>query len=122
MTYPSIGIDIDGCITDFPIFFQILSSTWPGKVYVITLRSNYKMTEDYLKKNNIRFDQLFCVNSFEEKGEIIKREGITAFYDDQPEILKTITPNCTCMLVRNEGNFSFDNKRFYMSTRTCEII
>ena len=94
MTYPSIGIDIDGCITDFPIFFQILSSTWPGKVYVITLRSNYKMTEDYLKKNNIRFDQLFCVNSFEEKGEIIKREGITAFYDDQPEILKTITPNC----------------------------
>ncbi len=36
--YPSIGLDLDGCIDESPIFFQLLARYWPGDVYVITFR------------------------------------------------------------------------------------
>jgi uncharacterized HAD superfamily protein len=122
MVYPSIGIDIDGCITDFPIFFQVLSSSWPGKVFIITMRFRKDDTELFLKNKNIRFDQIHMVNSFAEKGNIIRNYGISAFFDDQPEILKSITPNCACFLVRNEGNFDFERSKFTMSSNTADVI
>jgi hypothetical protein len=38
MPQPSIGIDIDGCIDEAPIFFRILSHNWPGDVFIISFR------------------------------------------------------------------------------------
>jgi hypothetical protein len=32
----NIGIDIDGTATKYPEFFSLLTSIWPGKVYIIT--------------------------------------------------------------------------------------
>ena len=120
--YPSIGIDIDGCIDEFPIFFQLLSNYWPGKVYVITFRSDREKTKNFLTEHEIKYDELILVNSFEEKGIVITREGIMTFFDDQPEVLKTITPHCNVMLVRNEGNFDFEDKKWMMSNRTGKIV
>lgn len=122
MVSPSIGIDIDGCITDFPIIFQVLSQSWPGKVFIISMRFNKEQTAKYLADKNVRFDEIHLVSSFEEKAEVIKKHGISAFFDDQPEIIKTVNPNCACFLVRNEGNFDFNTNKFLMSYKTAEMI
>ena len=36
MPQPSLGIDIDGCIDEAPVFFRILSHRLPGNVYTIS--------------------------------------------------------------------------------------
>ena len=122
MPSPSIGIDIDGCIDEFPIFFQTFSASWPGKVYIITMRSEPESVKKFLEEKMIRYDELILAESFKDKGKIIRDKGIMVFFDDQPEIIKHINSNCACMLVRNEGNFDFENKRYVMSDKTCEII
>lgn len=38
--YPSLGIDLDGCVDEAPIYFQLLTTYWPGKVFVISYRSD----------------------------------------------------------------------------------
>jgi hypothetical protein len=120
--YPSIGIDIDGCVDEFPEFFRILASHWPGKVYVISFRDDRARAEAFLAKFGVRCCELILVNSFAEKAAVIAREGITVFFDDQPEVLKTIAPECGVMLVRNEGNFDFDDRKWMLSDSTGKLV
>ena len=35
MPAPALGIDLDGCVDEAPIFFPLLTSRWPGKVFVM---------------------------------------------------------------------------------------
>lgn len=120
--YPSIGIDIDGCVDEFPEFFRVLASHWPGKVYVISFRDDRSRAEAYLAKFGVRCCELILVNSFAEKAEVIAREGITVFFDDQPEVLKTIAPACGVMLVRNEGNFDYEDRKWMLSDNTGKLV
>lgn len=119
---PSLGIDLDGCVDEAPIFFQTLTKTWPGKVYVITYRDGRDKAEQVLKQHCIRWDELILVNSFEEKARIIAEKGILVYFDDQPEMLKDIPKGVNVMLVRNEGNFDFESKKWMMSKNTGRII
>ncbi|MFN5329040.1 MAG: hypothetical protein ACK5DV_07660, partial [Planctomycetota bacterium] len=82
--YPSMGLDLDGLFDEYPIAFIIIAKHWPGKVYIITYRDDRAKAEQYLKEKNIRYDELILVKTFEEKAEVIKREGISLYYDDQP--------------------------------------
>ena len=75
-----------------------------------------------LKSKNIRYDKLFLVSSLEDKARVIVEEGIMIFFDDQPECLKDMPSNRNIMLVRNEGNFDFDDKKWLMSDITGKII
>jgi hypothetical protein len=90
--YPNLGIDIDGCIDESPIFFQFLS------------------------------DELILVDTFEAKAEVVARENIMIYFDDQPEMIKNMPDKVNVMLVRNGGNFCFDQKLWMMSNRTGRII
>jgi hypothetical protein len=87
--YPNLGIDIDGCIDESPIFFQFLSHCWKGKVYILTFRDDREKAVRDLAKFNIRYDELILVDTFEAKAEVVARENIMIYFDDQPEMIKT---------------------------------
>lgn len=119
---PALGIDLDGCVDEMPVFFSTLTNTWPGKVYVITYRDDRAKAEHVLKQHNIRWDELILVNSFEEKAKVIADKGIGIYFDDQPEMLKDIPQGVAVMLVRNEGNYDFEAKKWLFSNKTGKII
>ncbi|MFN8763133.1 MAG: hypothetical protein ACK5ZC_01535 [Pirellulaceae bacterium] len=119
---PSLGIDIDGCVDESPIFFRLLTKCWPGKVYVISFRSDRAKAEADLAKYHIRYDELILVASLESKAEVIQREGILGFFDDQPEVLKGIDATTSVMLVRNGGNFDFEDRRWMFSEATGKQV
>ena len=118
----ALGIDLDGCVDDYELFFSTLTHSWPGKVYVITYRDDRDKAEQVLKQHNIRWDELILVNSFEEKARVIADKGIAIYFDDQPEMLKDIPQGVAVMLVRNEGNYDFDAKKWMFSKNTGKII
>jgi uncharacterized HAD superfamily protein len=120
--YPSLGIDIDGCIDEATGFFQILSTRWPGKVFIISYRDNIDAAKKVLNEYGIHYTDLILVNSFDEKAKVIQENGISIFFDDQPEMLKEVAPNCHVMLVRNEGNFDFNDKKWMLDHKTGKII
>jgi len=119
---PSLGIDLDGCVDEAPIFFNILTNAWPGKVFVITFRDDRAKAIRDLEKFSIRYDELILVRSFDAKAEVIAREGILVYFDDQPEMLKNIPSTVNVLLFRNGGNFCFKDKVWLMSERTGRIL
>jgi hypothetical protein len=119
---PSLGIDIDGCVDEAPVFFQILTRVWPGKVFVVSFRNDRAKAEADLKERDIRFDELILVDSLEAKAKVIAREGILVFFDDQPECLKHMDSMRNVMLVRNAGNFDFEDKRWVFSEVTGKLV
>lgn len=116
--YPTLGIDINGCVDEAPILFQLLTKYWPGKVYVISIGNDYDKTKAYLDRKNIRCDELILVNSMEEKAEVIGRKGIMTFIDDQPEFLTKVREECHVMLFRNGNNFDYNDKKWTFTDRT----
>ena len=120
--YPSLGIDLDGCVDECPIFFQILVHRWPGKVFVISFRNDRAKAEADLARYQIQYDELILVDSFDAKSEVIVEKGILVYFDDQPEMLKNIPPERNVMLVRNGGNFDFDEKKWMFSERTGRLV
>jgi hypothetical protein len=75
-----------------------------------------------LAKYHIRYDELILVASLESKAEVIQREGILVFVDDQPEVLKGIDATTSVMLVRNGGNFDFEDRRWMFSEATGKQV
>lgn len=120
--YPSMGLDLDGCVDEAPIFFNLLTNSWKGKVFIITYRNNMEKAEEVLKEHNIRWDEIILVNSFDEKAKVIANKGILVYFDDQPEMLKNIPPTVNVMLVRNGGNYNFENKKWLFSEKTGCLI
>ncbi len=90
---PSLGIDIDGCVDEAPLFFTILTHSWPGKVFVITYRNDRAKAEQVLADYDIRYDELILVSSFDAKAEVILEKGILVFFDDLRWTPKTGRPN-----------------------------
>jgi len=119
---PKLGIDIDGCIDEATLFFQTLTNNWPGKVFVISYRSDRGKAESDLARYRIRYDELILVSSFSAKAEVIRREEILVFFDDQPEVLKHVCSKTNVMLVRNEGNFDFNDQRWMFSDETGKLV
>ncbi len=122
MPSPSIGIDIDGCIDEAPIFFQILSQRWPGDVFIISYRKERAPAEAVLAKHNIRYDELILVDSLDAKAEVISQLGISIFFDDQPECIKDIDSMRKVFLIRNGGNFDHDDKKWMFSDQTGKMV
>ena len=119
---PSLGLDVDGCITDYPVFFSILANNWPGKVYIITYRNDKSKIEQLLKDYNIHYNEIVLVNSVADKAKVIAENGISVFFDDQPEMIQNISPLVTVLLLRNGGNFDYESKKWLFSKNTGKII
>ena len=119
---PTLGLDIDGVITDAPEFFSEWSHSWPGRVVVITFRHDREKAIRDLDERKIRYDEVFLVNRFEQKAEVIRRERVSLFVDDQPEILKYIDQQTNVMLFRNEGNYDFKLGLWMFSESTGRML
>ena len=115
---PSIGIDLDGTIDEAPIFFQMLTHRWPGRVFIITFRNDRQKAEERLAELGIRYDELVLVRSHEAKAEVIREQGILIYFDDQDEALQNIPHQVCVFKVRNGGNFDFIQQRWLYSERT----
>lgn len=119
-----IGIDIDGVITDLPEFFAKLSHLWDDEIIIITYRDlkHREKTIEELKSLNIKYSDLIFVSSFEEKSEVIVKFGISLYFDDQPEFLKSVPDNVSVCLFRNGGNFDFDDRLWMFSQQTAKLL
>lgn len=115
---PTLALDLDGTITDAPIFFNVLSNSWPGTVIVITYRKDRAKAEADLLERDIRFDELILVNSLEEKARIVEERGIGVVFEDQDECIQGIGPSRTVFKVRNHGNYDEATQRWLYSDRT----
>lgn len=120
--FPSIGIDLDGTIDGCPLFFRLLSHIWKGNIYIITMRNDLEKTKNDLNKFDVKYTDIILVKSFEEKSEVIVELGILVYFDDQPEMLKNIPEDRNIFLVRNGGNFDFEDKKWMMSNDTGKIL
>ena len=119
---PHLGLDLDGVLDESPIFFRLLTAIWPGKVIIVTFRSDRAKAEADLETLGIRYDELILVESFGQKAEVIAEKGILVYIDDQPEALRDIPPTVSAMLMRNGGNFDIDEKLWMMSERTGKLV
>jgi len=119
---PTLGIDVDGCIDEAPLFFSMLTNNWSGDVFIISLRSDLNKLKELLKEKNIRYTDIFLVKKLEEKAKIISQKGVSFFIDDQPEVLKHIPDTVSVMLFRNNGNFHYGEKKWMLSDDTGMIF
>lgn len=100
---PSLGLDLDGTITESLEFFRMLSNVWPGAVFVVTYRTDYTKTVIELDKYGIHFDKLILVDKL-DKAQVIIDNKIDVYVDDQDECMLNIPPNVTVLKIRNGGN------------------
>ncbi len=114
---PALGIDLDGTVDEAPDFFKLLSSMWPGPVFIITYRDNKSKAEADAARFGVNAE-VVLVNSFAEKAEVIRRLNIRVFFDDMDEVLLHIPKDVSVFKVRNEGNFCFETKKWLYSTVT----
>ncbi len=119
---PTLGLDLDGCITEAPELFSAWTHSWPGKVIVITYRRDRAKAIADLDERNIRYDEVVLVDRMDAKAEVIAEHGVTLYIDDQPEMLKNVPAGVNVMLFRNEGNFDFDDQRWTLSKQTGKLV
>ncbi|TWU37497.1 hypothetical protein Q31b_42850 [Novipirellula aureliae] len=121
-TNMTLGLDLDGCITEAPEFFSTWTHSWPGRVIVITYRRGRQKAIDDLAERNIRYDEVVLVDRFDGKAEVIKDMGVSLYVDDQPEMLKHIPAGVSIMLFRNEGNYDFADRKWMLSQETGKLV
>lgn len=119
---PTLGLDLDGCIDEFPVFFQVLSLVWPGNVIVVTFRDDRAKAIADLAKFQIRHDEVVLVSSLAQKAKILVERGVLVYFDDQPEVLQHVPETINVLLVRNGGNFDFADSRWVMSAQTAKLL
>lgn len=90
-----------------------------NEIYIITGRSQKKtpslenpliVTEEWLNKNNVEVDGIFCSAYGETKADVCKREGIDLMIDDDPYNYKMIVGNGgKCLLFDDRDKFELRN-------------
>jgi len=118
----TLGLDLDGVITEAPEFFSAWTHSWPGKVIVITYRNDRQKAIADVESRNIRYDEIILVDRFDAKAEVIRDKGVNIYVDDQPEMLKNISQGCHIMLFRNDGNFDSDDQKWMLSSETGKLV
>jgi hypothetical protein len=97
----NIGLDVDGCISEAPEFFAVLSHAFRAaghRVYVISFRDQcgQKDTEAELSMWGISHDGLFLAprnetqSMWKWKAEIAERLKIDVMIDDSPNVLNAM--------------------------------
>ncbi len=118
----TLGLDLDGTITDAPQFFSAWTHSWPGRVVIITYRTDREKTIRDLEQHEIRYDDLVLVDRMDGKAAVIAEYGVTMYVDDQPEILKNVPAGVNVMLFRNDGNYDFGDEHWMLSQQTVKLV
>lgn len=115
--YPTIGIDLDGTITENTLFFHVFSHNWPGRIIIVTFRDDYDKAEQDLASLYIKYDELVLAEDM-DKSSIIEKYNIDVYFDDQDEMIKNIPSSVSVLKMRNGGNFDFDENKWIYSEDT----
>ena len=76
-TQPILGIDLDGCVDEAPLFFRTLTQAWQGKVIVITFRDeSWTHGKQVLGLTTVNYDKT--------NGEIFGADMELNTYDMDP--------------------------------------
>ncbi len=121
----SLGLDLDGTITESPAYFRALKKVWMMagmKVYVISYRTDYEKAKKDVHSLIGEVEEIILVDSFDAKAAVIKEKNIGVYYDDQPEMMHNIPEGVQVFLVRNGGNFDYEDQRWVMSDKTAKLI
>jgi len=118
----NLGLDLDGLLDEANGFFQLLTKIWPGRVTVISYRTDDDKAKADLAKLGIEYDDLVLVSTFDAKADVIQEKSIGVYFDDQPEMLKNIPEDVHIFLYRNGGNFDFDDRLWLFSERTGRMV
>ena len=119
---PTVGIDLDGTITDAPGFFTLFCNRWPGDIIIVTYRPDVESAKRDLDKYAIRYDDIVLVKSLDDKARVIRERGIAIYFDDQDECLKDIPLDRVVFKVRNGGNFDYETRRWLYSEETGQLV
>ncbi len=65
--FAPIGIDLDGTIDEAPQFFEWLSKTWPGRVLILSYRSDRAKAIRDLDRFAIHYDELVLLLHFQRR-------------------------------------------------------
>jgi uncharacterized HAD superfamily protein len=109
-----MGIDLDGTISEYPEFFNLLSRAMARvgcKIYVVTDRR--PGTEASVARELERYDITYHVIKITaEKAKYILREGISILFDDMDEYFLDLPEEVAVFKVRQKYNFDFGRKRW----------
>ena len=122
-----LGLDIDGCISEYPRLFSILTKALISsdtEVFIISSRENSnksrKQTEQELKELGIFYNHLFLTD---DKQQVIKENCIDLFIDNEIEQINSIKNSAVCcLLLREQMNYCWETDIFLGSKKTVRII
>ena len=83
MKNPAIGLGIDyEIVCQCPVFFQVLTKVWPGRICIFVWQNNAEEAEQYLNKIEIKSDFIIPVNNKEELQKMFTDNGIAYYYSE----------------------------------------
>ena len=121
-----IAIDLDNTITasrESIEFFSILTNLLIAehKIYIITNRAKNSEQEvaEELDFLCIEYSQIVITD---KKAEYIKANNITIFFENEDEKFLELGEEVLVFKIREDGNFSFAEKKWYGSQKTTLMI
>lgn len=121
-----IGIDLDNTITasrESIKFFSVLTNLFipEHRIYIITNRepNTEQDIAEELDCLEIEYTEIVITAN---KAEFILKEGITIYFEDTDEYHLTLPDSVLVFKIREEENFSFEEKKWLGSRKTTKMI
>ena len=121
-----IAIDLDNTITadkNSIEFFRIMTHLLiaENSIFIITNRElgTEKEIIQELKNIGISFSKIVITD---KKAEYIRENNITIFFENTDEYFLELGEETTVFKIRESGNFSFSEKKWYGNRTTTKMI
>ncbi len=122
----NISIDIDGTInsSDTAIsFFRIMTHLLLPEAHITILTNREPGTEAQIAEELDRMDILYDdIVITSKKAEYIKNNDISVVFENEDECLLQLPQKITVFKIREDGNFSFVEKKWIGSKNTTKMI
>ena len=79
---------------------------------IISCYDSVEELERDLEEFQIRYDRAIAVPRGISKADVIRRENVAFYFDDQVSNLNDVSQATHCFLVRNKDNFNFQVGRW----------
>ena len=117
-----IAIDLDNTITaskNSIKFFSILTNLLIAehRIYIVTNRTpgTEKQIVKELKILGIKYDVIIITSN---KADYILKENINVLFENEDEYFLDLSENITVFKIREDGNFSFAEKKWFYGNKT----
>ena len=122
----NIAIDLDNTITASKQsieFFETLTHLLIAehRIYILTNRepNTEQQVADELDYLGIEYSQIVITS---QKAQYIKDNKITIYFENEDEYFLELGEEVTVFKIREDGNFSFSDKKWIGSKKTVKMI